>query len=1052
MRACRIVRLLVCSLLIVTAAVRHVHAQADEAIAIEARIPQLMSEGKRAEAIALAERLTELVRAQKGDDHLDTARSLVTLAGLYSIQRRLTEAEPLLKRALAIREKALGSSHPDTLAILGVLGPLYRALGRGAEAELLEKRTRQTPHRTDEHAADDVKLRNEAATHAAQGKHPEAEQTYKSAISAAEKTYGLEHPRVVHSLNPLADLYVKQGRVAEAELLLKRALAVRQKTNELADLHLQTAQAHETSAAINRQQGRRAEADLENQKAQEARASARNTENGFTAISLDKLSDFYFAQGRYGEAEPLLKRALAIREKEKGADSERAAGAVEKLAELYRAQRRYADAEPLYRRALSLQEKKHGADTIQSLGALGKLAEIYENLGRYGEAERLMLRSHAAWERASGPEAPLTAASLVGLAKFYLKAQKGQEAYQASSRAEAMTIKQMRREGESLQRPQSGHGQVGIDAVRRNVLLGHVGVAAHVADKAPSRRATLALETYVTAQWALRSDAAIALSQMSARFGKGDDELGRLVRERQDLVARYRALEAVWISFIATGDQGATGALANQAKEMVAIDARIRTTDALLASRFPEYASLANPEPLSTSDTQALLKANEALYFAVFGDDQGFSWAVTREGVQWHSIPIGAKVLADAVATLRCGLDSSNWSDPARRERCEALTGRSVSAGNPLPFDLAKAHSLYTTLLGPFENLLRGKRLLIVPSGPLTTLPFEVLITERPSMEIPSDPTEYQRASWLAKRHAISTLPSVASLRALRRFVKASRATGLYAGFGNPLLLGPDGTDRSAALNQSCPRVPASTAAGGPVRVTPDARLVRARRGLANVDILRRVSPLSETTDELCTVARELGASESDLHLGAKATETAVMTLNTSGALARYRIIHFATHGLLAGETEEVSPSIAEPALLLTPPDVATEGDDGLLTASEVTRLKLDADWVVLSACNTAGGSEKGDSEAFSGLARAFFYAGARALLVSHWYVDSDAAVKLTTKAFAAMKADPSIGRAEAMRQAVLAVMGDRSRPAHWIPAAHPAVWAPFVVVGEGAP
>ena len=266
-------------------------------------------------------------------------------------------------------------------------------------------------------------------------------------------------------------------------------------------------------------------------------------------------------RGRYGEAEPLLKRTLAIREKEKGAESEHAAGTVEKLAELYRAQRRYAEAEPLYRRALSLQEKKHGADTMHSLGPLGKLAEIYEGLGRYGEAERLMLRSHAAWEKANGPEAPLTAASLVGLAKFYLKAQKGQEAYQASGRAEAMTIKQMRREGESLQRPQSGHGQVGIDPVRRNVLLGHVGVAAHVADKAPSRRATLAVETYVTAQWALQSDAAIALSQMSARFGKGDDELGRLVRERQDLVARYRALEAVWISVIATGDQGATGCL-----------------------------------------------------------------------------------------------------------------------------------------------------------------------------------------------------------------------------------------------------------------------------------------------------------------------------------------------------------------------------------------------------------------------------------------------------------------------------------------------------------
>ena len=152
----------------------------------------------------------------------------MTLAGLYNIQRRLTEAEPLLKRALAIREKALGPSHPDTVAILGVLGPVYRALGRAEEAELLEKRARQTPNRSDEYASDDVRLRNEAAAHAAQGKHAEAAQLYQSAISAAEKRYGPKHPRIVHSLNPLAELYVKQGRLAEAELLLKRALAIRE--------------------------------------------------------------------------------------------------------------------------------------------------------------------------------------------------------------------------------------------------------------------------------------------------------------------------------------------------------------------------------------------------------------------------------------------------------------------------------------------------------------------------------------------------------------------------------------------------------------------------------------------------------------------------------------------------------------------------------------------------------------------------------------------------------------------------------------------------------
>jgi CHAT domain-containing protein len=154
----------------------------------------------------------------------------------------------------------------------------------------------------------------------------------------------------------------------------------------------------------------------------------------------------------------------------------------------------------------------------------------------------------------------------------------------------------------------------------------------------------------------------------------------------------------------------------------------------------------------------------------------------------------------------------------------------------------------------------------------------------------------------------------------------------------------------------------------------------------------------------------------------------------------------FRYHGLLAGETAQLAKARAEPALLMSPPAQATEEDDGLLTASEVARLKLDADWVVLSACNTAAGKEPG-AEALSGLARAFFYAGARALLVSHWYVDSYAATMLTSRTFAEMRGSAMIGRAEAFRRAMLAVMGNDARPMD----AHPSRWAPFVVVGEGA-
>jgi CHAT domain-containing protein len=137
---------------------------------------------------------------------------------------------------------------------------------------------------------------------------------------------------------------------------------------------------------------------------------------------------------------------------------------------------------------------------------------------------------------------------------------------------------------------------------------------------------------------------------------------------------------------------------------------------------------------------------------------------------------------------------------------------------------------------------------------------------------------------------------------------------------------------------------------------------------------------------------------------------------------------------------------LAEPSLALTLPKQPTEFDDGLLTASEVAQLKLNADWVVLSACNTAAADKPG-AEALSGLARAFFYAGARALLVSHWAVDSEAATRLTTSTFAMMKSDPKLGRAQALRNAMLAYMNDKGSPLN----AYPAFWGPFSIIGEGA-
>ena len=443
---------------------------------------------------------------------------------------------------------------------------------------------------------------------------------------------------------------------------------------------------------------------------------------------------------------------------------------------------------------------------------------------------------------------------------------------------------------------------------------------------------------------------------------------------------------------------------------------------------------------------QTLLSPNEALLLFLDTSELGpapeetFIWVVT------HS-ELGTPALTRQVATLRCGLDYHGaWG--VNESKCPELTGVAYTAmdfrlGKSLPFDLSRAYELYRGLFSKIEDLIKGKHLLVVPSGPLTAFPFQALITERPAVEVPRALSAYADAAWLAKKHVISVLPSVASLKALRQFAKTSKATQPFIGFGNPLLTGPSDMNKRAWARQNCQQATlpsvelASRSAPGPIS--------RYFGGdLADVNLVRRQAPLPETTDELCAVARSTGAPEFAVHLGERATETAIKALSASELLSNARIVHFATHGLLASEAKFLGASKAEPGLILTPPLQGSEGDDGFLTASEVTQLRLDADWVVLSACNTAAGSDVLNAEALSGLARAFFYAGARALLVSHWAVNSRATVSLITTAFDEMRTDTKIGRAEALRRSMLALMSSGSGNAH------PANWAPFVLVGVG--
>ena len=505
-------------------------------------------------------------------------------------------------------------------------------------------------------------------------------------------------------------------------------------------------------------------------------------------------------------------------------------------------------------------------------------------------------------------------------------------------------------------------------------------------------------EAFGAAQRAHETRAGAALSQMAARFGAGNDAIAGLVRRQQDLRTSLETLDKRVTSELGQADGKRNDALIAGLRTQIARTQKsLDEASAQLDRSFPAYAELSSPQPLTIAQTQSLLKPDEALVVFIALGDRSYAFALTREASALRQLSLGRRDISDRVALLRQGL-----ADPESAQSS---------------FDLDASYDLYTALFGPIAADIAAKpKWLIVPAGALTSLPFHVLVTRRSDT---AGADRYRQAAWLLNEHAVTVLPSVPSLRALRSFAKSSRAQKPFIGFGDPVLQRSP-VDRRPGRNVQ------------PYQNYYDGSEV-------DLDRLRRGLPaLPETAGELQAVARALGASpQDDVKLGPAATVTSVSTI----PLDQYRVVDFATHGLVAGEVNGLS----EPALVLTLPDKPTGDDDGLLTASRIARLRLDADWAVLSACNTAAGDRPG-AEGLSGLARAFFYAGARALLVSHWPVDSDAAVRLTTGAFSELTAHPGIGRAEALRRSMRALIADRSSPRN----ADPAVWAPFVLVGEG--
>ncbi|MEO5344129.1 MAG: tetratricopeptide repeat protein, partial [Gammaproteobacteria bacterium SHHR-1] len=943
------------------------------------------AQGRYTEAEPLQQRALAILVKALGPDHSTVATGLNNLAELYRAQGRYVEAEPLHQRGLAIREMALGPEHPDVATSLNNLALTYQAQGRYTEAEPLQQRALAILVKAlgPDHSTVATGLNNLAELYRAQGRYVEAEPLHQRALAIHEKTLGPEHPDVAINLNNLAVLYNEQGRYADAEPLYQLALAIQEKG--LGPEHPDVAQSLSNLALIYQAQGRYAEAEPLQQRSLAVREKALGPEHPDVAASLNNLAVLYNEQVRYAEAALLYQRALAIDENALGVDHPNVATDLNNLAELYGVQGRHAEAEPLQQRALGVREKALGPEHPDVAKSLNNLAMIYQAQGRFADAEPLHQRTLAIMEKALGPEHPDVVTSLNNLA--YLYRATGKLVKELALRRRVLAIDASRLESGTAGKQGGIHN--------RMHALGYLPLLA----KREPPDAQDQADRLTAMQLAQRSDTAEAFQHLAQRLAAGGQGgLADLVRQRQDLLQQLEAADKNLLDQLskpqAEQNTEVTANLRNQANQL---QQQLEQVSGRLRQEFPSFAEFEGSQLADLPGLQKVLAPKEAALAWVLGEEESYLLIVPKNGQpKLRALPVGQAAVQASVNQLHQALDLAHESHSGQLAR----------------FPAAKAHELFGQLFGTdWQQDLDGiDHLLLVPEGPLSRLPFAALLTDTPAQaDFPSRGEQYPQAPWLAKRFGLSVLPSLSSIVVLRT-ATGEGADKAFLGIGDPLL--DDHPAKSGKL----------AAAGNPglfrnvraLKRVPDQTASPDQQRQQLLQQLRSQPSLPDTAAELEAIAATLGGDKNSvLLLRERANEFQLKQTPLHG----YQVISFATHGVLAGELGKG----IEPGLILTPPDRASAEDDGFLSLSEVAGLKLNADWVVLSACNTAAGADQ-DSEGLTGLAKAFIYAGAKSLLVSHWAVSSQATVSLMQGLFANYQKQ-NLPKHKAHQQAMLSMI-----------------------------
>ena len=831
----------------------------------------------------------------------------------------------------------------------------------------------------------------QARIFAARGRFRDAESAFLEARELRLKS--IEAFRKLKETNPDVPLVSEQQRQADAFLL--------------------------NIAEMKSRQGRLAEAELDARTVLLSRLKADGKYNPLITKYLTGLAGILRLQSRFPEAEKLVRTSLDIqRTLGIGDDQFNSAAALSLLGVILTGEKRYADANEAFDR---LQEATAKWEPGQREALLSKVSRVHALL-TVGRIEEALTAAQALvdYRVARVGEGHYDSASARG---FYgialMRAGKDLEAIREFRIALPVLLAIVQENVADGDEEVRAEAQARLKLIVENYLV--------LMARTPLAQDGLAARTFAWAD-AIRGRAVQrAFAESSARAAATEPALTDLVRNEQDLSKQARAQLGLLNNLLSVpSSQRDVHVLQNVEKSIAQLRSDRDAARTEIKERFPSYADLVNPKPPSIDQIQEALHDDEAVLSFYFGDDASFVWAVPKVGpVAFASIAVGPAEIKSKIKQLRKALD----------------TEAALISDIP-PFDVDLGYQLYSLLLKPIESSWKKSRsLIVVTNGELGLLPLSLLPTAPAQIDASEDVlfSSYRQVPWLARTHAVTMVPSLSALRTLRNMPPGKPTRSELIAFGNPYFSTEQMEATKPAVGSDNAAAPLAT------RGLPLKRRSLPKLGVDSAE-LAELPPLPDTADELKSIALALRADPAKvLFLGADANEAMVKAAN----LSEFKVLAFATHGLLPGELNGLS----QPALALSAPTVWGGDGDGLLTMEEILALKLDADWVVLSACNTGLGDGAG-AEAASGLGRAFFYAGTRALLVTNWSVHSQSARELVADLFKRQSDDKKLARAEALRQAMIAMIdgpgytdsAGRTEFAY----AHPLFWAPYSIIGDG--